>query len=103
MTAGTDMDLDKLLTDLNAKTPYGKLHLTISRANGATTNLTIQRDYPERFNYDNAKAQNYVNGLIKGYMAAQMTGKVSLELLFKQGNLMMVTESATTPLSDVLE
>lgn len=83
--------LDEIIGD----TPYGKVVVTHSRSNGKTTAVKIERHYPERFDHDNARAQGYINTLVRGYMAGKVNGLVTLELLFKDGDLMLVTEHRT--------
>lgn len=96
--AGTKMPIEDLLRhleELTRDTPYGKVHLTLSQSNGVTTATSIERVYPERFNHDNAAAQGYVAKLVRGHMNTHTSGLITLELLYKDGDLMVVTEHKT--------
>ena len=85
-------DLLKQLEALTSQTPYGKVHLTLSQSNGMTTATALERVYPERFNHDNAQAQSYISRLVRGHMDTHTSGLVTLELLYKDGDLLVVTE-----------
>lgn len=90
----------ELLAELErvlGETPYGAVSLELSRSGGAITKASVSRRYPERFNRDNAAARAYVNRLLRAYQEARVDGEVTLTLLYRDGDLAVVTTCQTVP------